>query len=104
MRGCGGYGFELKKSEKGYTITSATLIKANGKPVTSAFYEEACSPAEYQGSGFPQEARSGNGVICGLSVNLPPNVKSIVIDVTTNKCLPANAITGIKGPKGGCKK
>lgn len=96
------YGFELKKKEKGYTITSAKLTKVNGKPVTSSYYKEACSPAQWS-KGYPLERPPGNGVVCGFSTGLPPNAKSLVIDFTTSKCLPADAITGIAGPAGACR-
>lgn len=98
------YGFQLKKKEKGYKITSAVLVKAGGKPVSSSsYYGEACSPAQYQSDGFPLEAHSGNGVVCGFSTGLPPGVKSLVIDISTNKCLPAGAIPDVKGPTGACR-
>jgi hypothetical protein len=96
------YSFKLKKT--GYKITGARLVKAGGKPVkSSSYYAEACSPAVYQGS-FPQEAHSGNGMVCGLSTGLPPGVKSIVIDFTTNRCLPAGAVPDARGPSGACRK
>lgn len=98
------YSFELKKSEqKTYNIPKADLAKANGQTVkSSSYYHTACSPAQIK-NGYPLEKPPGNGVVCGFSTGLPPNAKSLVIDFTTNKCLPANAIVGIKGPSGGCK-
>jgi len=97
------YGFELKKQEKAYKIETAKLAKVNGQTEKSAYYKKACSPAQYQSNGFPLEKSPGNGVICGFSTGLPPNAKSLVIDFTTNKCLPANAIEKISGPAGSCK-
>jgi hypothetical protein len=84
-------------------LRPAKLAKVNGKAETSAYYRKACSPAQYQSDGYPLEKAPGNGVVCGLSVGLAPNTKSIVIDFTTNKCLPADAIEKIKGPSGACK-
>jgi hypothetical protein len=98
------YGFRLKKSEKSYTITSAKLIKVNGKPETSAYYKQACTPAKYQSDGYALESATGDGIVCGASIGLPPNAKSLLVDVATNKCLPAGAIVGIKGPSGACRK
>jgi len=98
------YGWELKsKYRKSYKILTAVLVKSNGKPITQAYYKQACSPAQYTANNAPEELPPGNGVICGFSVGLPPTAKSLVIDITTNKCLPDNAIPAVTGPKGGCK-
>jgi hypothetical protein len=99
------YGWELRsKYRKTDKILTAVLVKANGKPVaTKSYYHLACSPAQYTSNNLPEELPPGNGIICGFSTGLPPRLKSMVIDITTNKCLPDNAIPDVTGPKGACK-
>jgi hypothetical protein len=95
------FGFQLKK--KGYKVKSAVLAKEDGKPTHLTAKSSPCLPAQ---NGV--EAPTGNGVVCLSLLYLTGKqmgVRSVVIDITTNKCYPAGGgITGANGPKGGCRR